>query len=100
MDMVRHSLTRSDRAPAGRTDGRRRPRRSPHGLGPRIASGTARPGRKLLPQSLLATRPMSTSTGPATVDELSQIPGAREALARYVGILQEWDSRSDKGATP
>ena len=43
---------------------------------------------------------MSTSTGAATVDELSQIPGAREALARYIGLLQEWDSQSDKGATP
>lgn len=100
MDTVRHSLTRSRRPPTGRTDRRRRPPRLPHGLGPLIAPGTARPGRKLLPQSLLATRSMSTSTGAATVDELSQIPGAREALARYIGLLQEWDSQSDKGATP
>jgi hypothetical protein len=34
--------------------------------------------------------------GPATVDELSQIPGAREALANYIGILQEWSARAEK----
>lgn len=37
----------------------------------------------------------------ATVAELSQIPGAREALADYIGILQEWSSRADhSGAAP
>lgn len=34
---------------------------------------------------------------PATVAELSQIPGARQALADYIGILQEWSSRADEG---
>jgi hypothetical protein len=39
--------------------------------------------------------------GPATVEELSQIPGAREALANYIGILQEWSARAEKhGAAP
>lgn len=38
---------------------------------------------------------------PATVAELSQVPGARQALADYVGILQEWSSRADEdGAAP
>lgn len=38
---------------------------------------------------------------PATVEELSQIPGAREALANYIGILQEWSARAEKdGAAP
>jgi hypothetical protein len=38
---------------------------------------------------------------PATVAELSQITGAREALADYIGILQEWSSRADQsGAAP
>lgn len=39
--------------------------------------------------------------GPATVEELSQIPGAREALANYIGILQEWSARAETdGAAP
>jgi hypothetical protein len=33
----------------------------------------------------------------ATVSELSQIPGAREALADYIGILQEWSLRAEQG---
>lgn len=38
---------------------------------------------------------------PVTVEELSQIPGAREALANYIGILQEWATRAEKdGAAP
>jgi hypothetical protein len=38
---------------------------------------------------------------PATVAELSQVPGARQALADYIGILQEWSSRADEdGAAP
>ena len=35
--------------------------------------------------------------GPVRVEELSQIPGAREALANYIGILQEWSLRADDG---
>lgn len=39
--------------------------------------------------------------GSVTVEELSQIPGAREALANYIGILQEWSSRPEEaGAAP
>ena len=34
---------------------------------------------------------------PVTVAELSQVPGARQALANYVGILQEWSSRAEHG---
>ena len=34
--------------------------------------------------------------GPVTVEELSQIPGARGALANYIGILQEWSVRAEK----
>lgn len=38
---------------------------------------------------------------PATVAELCRIPGAQAALADYIGILQEWSSRSDQdGAAP
>jgi len=33
----------------------------------------------------------------ATVAELSQVPGARQALADYIGILQEWSSRAEHG---
>lgn len=46
-------------------------------------------------------RESASRTGPATVAELEQIPGAREALVRYILLLQEWAERSTKdGSSP
>lgn len=45
--------------------------------------------------------PGSARSRHATVAELNQIPGARQALADYIGILQEWSARADEsGAAP
>ncbi len=99
MDLARDDLAPSCRCPPGRSGRRRRPRRAPVGFGP----VTAAP----LPARLADNGPLSRDRRPpqapiprthsATVEELSQIPGAREALANYIGILQEWSSRADEG---
>lgn len=46
-------------------------------------------------------RESASRTGPVTVAKLEQIPGAREALVRYILLLQEWAEHSTKeGSSP
>ena len=46
-------------------------------------------------------RESAVRTGPVTVAELEQIPGAREALVRYIRLLQEWAEHSAReGSSP
>ncbi len=56
------------------------------------------------PRAIARPTPGSDSAlraGPATVAELEQIPGAREALVRYIQLLQEWAEHSaKKGSSP
>jgi len=57
-----------------------------------LPTGGAVVGRAIeRPDDSLARR-----RGPATVEELSQIPGAREALVNYVLLLQEWAERAER----
>ncbi len=54
------------------------------------------------PRAIARPTPGSDSAlraGPVTVAELEQIPGAREALVRYILLLQEWAEQSEKGAS-
>lgn len=97
MDLAHGNFAPSRRRPSRRAGRRGRFDRAQAGLGtlttgPARIDGTAPPYQDWRPpqQALAENRP-------ATVAELSQIPGAREALANYIGILQEWSSRADEG---
>jgi len=83
-------------APGGARGRRRRSNRalsSTPNESERLESQADAPRDKRL---LCQCRP-TTRQGPATVAELSQIPGARKALANYIAILQEWSARAEKG---
>ena len=78
-------------------------RRRPGHARARFDSVTSPHLPKVAPASSAWCQPEAASarSGPVTVAELSQIPGARQALADYIGILQEWSSRADQsGAAP
>ena len=85
--------------PVHRLAGRTRHRRGPGQTRARFDSAISQHLPKMAPASSAWCQPQSASarSGPATVAELSQIPGARQALADYIEILQEWSSRADEG---
>jgi hypothetical protein len=99
VDMARHSLASSRRRLTGRPGRRRRARSSPHASGSPAAPVTALSSRTLSHHSSLRARPTSTTAHPATVSELREIAGAREALVHYIGILQEWALPTDHQGT-
>lgn len=85
--------------PVHRLARRARRRRRPGHTRARFDSVISQHLPKMAPANSEWCQPQSASarSGPATVAELSQIPGARQALADYIEILQEWSSRADEG---
>lgn len=86
--------------------GRRPPRRAIHrrrARAARVRLDAMTPAVPLANMATAAWRPQARQTpahsGHATVVELSQIPGARQALADYIEILQEWSLRADQGGS-
>ncbi len=97
MDLAHGNFAPSCRRPSRRAGRRRRPDRAVASLDPVITPPTRIAGTAPLYQDWRPPQRALAGSGPATVAELSQIPGAREALANYIGILQEWSSRADEG---
>ena len=85
--------------PVDRFAKRTRRRRGPGHTRARFDSVITQQLPKMAPANSAWCQPQSASarSSPATVAELSQIAGARQSLADYIEILQEWSLRADQG---
>lgn len=97
MDLARDNYAPRHHRPPRRAGRRRQPRHARARFGPRTSPPV--PFGDMTPAYAECSQPQPASahSKPATVAELSQIPGARQALSDYIEILQEWSSRADQG---